>query len=396
MTPASDSLVIPPIDFQTWLITIGAFQGIPVGIALVFCIFMRWARRRLAKGPADFCYKYEGRTLWLTFLFTLIGVGLGFGTLIYLHTGVGPFFLSAAICFYSTLVLQPILTILRAIINKKWLAAALFTLPPALAVDMLFIEPNRLEVLRGELYVPTLPPGCIIKIAHFSDVQTVNMAGRELEALRAANEFNSDFAVITGDLTATGIWDPIVQQFRAWLSQLKTKHGVFVVNGDSDPDFDYLVNLIGNLNYLKDAGKEITVNGARLWLAGVDNLRRPPNPIYSLRNAPAGATRIVLSHNPDRFFYDGDWRAEVGLSGHTHGGQIQIPGFGALITFTKLGRRYADGIFDKSKFDPDIPFKVDAFTVCAGLGMEGAFAPRVRFWRGPQIILLTLKGPAQN
>lgn len=388
---------IPPIDFETWLVTIGYFQGIPLGLALIFCIVLRIAYNSIfAKGrgpqPAAFSLRRELRILWLTFLFTLIGLGAGFSALIFLHTRVDPFFLSAAVCFYSTMVFQPLLILINGLRHRA--RESLVALAPiAIAAFMLFVEPNRVEVLRGELTIPTLPPGCIIKISHFSDIQTVGMGAREAEALQASNEFDPDLVVITGDLTATGGWNSIVQQYKAWLAQCRTRTSVFVVNGDSDGEFDELAGRIGNFTYLKDAGRELQVNGAKLWLAGVDNLRRPPNPVYSLTDAPKGATRILLSHNPDRFFYDGNWFAELGLSGHTHGGQVQIPGYGALVTFTKLGRRYAEGIFDASRLDPEIPFKVGAFTVCAGLGMEGGYAPRVRLFRRPQIILLTLKGP---
>lgn len=293
---------------------------------------------------------------------------------------------------------MPLIRLVAAVHDRSLGRATAMAGPILLSVYMLFIEPNRVEVLRGELVIPSLPRGAVIKIAHFSDLQTVWVAGREIEARDAANEFDPDIVAITGDFTASGQHGAVITQLNAWVAGLRTRTSIFVVNGDSDPHFDILPRQIRNLTYLKDSGMEVSAGGTRLWLAGVDNLARPPQPAIGLRAAPPGMTRILLTHNPDRFVRSPDqrepWHAELGLAGHTHGGQIQIPFYGAPVTFTRLGRKYSDGIFDRSRMEPEIPWGVDAFTVCAGLGMEGAFAPRVRLFRPPQVILLTIKGPA--
>ncbi|MBI3817065.1 MAG: metallophosphoesterase [Planctomycetes bacterium] len=392
----ADELALPQMDFAGWFHTVGRWQGITIALSFACCVAFRIIYKKMRRprpGELTFTLRREGRVMWLTFLFSFIGVGLGFALFAFFHTGVQKFFLPVSVCFWSSLAIQPAISFALAIYYKAPGAAAVAFAPMALAGYMLFIEPNRLEVLRGEITIPTLPPGCVIKITHFSDIQTVDMGGREIEALRASNAFEPDMVVITGDLTASGFPSSLVEQYIAFRKQLKTKTSVYVVNGDSDGDFDNYAKKIGDLTFLKDSGIEVSVNGARLWLAGVDNTRRPPDPTFGLAKAPPGVTRILLTHNPDRFFAEGGWHAEFGMAGHTHGGQVVIPGYGAPITFTKLGRRYAEGLFDKSKLDPEIPFKVDAFTVCGGLGMEGGFAPRIRFMRPPQIILLTLRGP---
>jgi hypothetical protein len=69
------------------------------------------------------------------------------------------------------------------------------------------------------------------------------------------------------------------------------------------------------------------------------------------------------------------------VAGHTHGGQVQIPGFGPLITLTEVPRSWAAGL-------TELPWGGWLF-VSRGVGMERAAAPRLRFWCPPEVALLT-------
>ncbi|MFN0207488.1 MAG: metallophosphoesterase [Planctomycetota bacterium] len=397
MIQPQSTLTLPPLDFQTWFETVAKNQGTTLGAAMIVSIVIFWIMLPKARGGAGERKLTFGRAsliLVMTAIATGVFVVAGYFAIRYFHQRVAAFFIPVGICFWSLFVAQPLIIVIYSIIKKTFASLALGFSLLCLAVFVLFVEPSRLEVLRAELTIPTLPRGTIIKITHFTDLQTISLGEREIRALEASNAFQPDFVVITGDLMACGPHPKVVEQTREWINAIQSKTTVYLVNGDSDDDFDSLAAQFNNTTYLKDTGIEATVAGAKLWIAGIDNKRRPgpPHPKYSLQNAPAGATRILLSHNPDRFFYDGDWKAELGFAGHTHGGQVKIPFYGAPVTFTKLGRLYSDGVFDKSTFHPEVPFKVDAFAVCAGLGMEGGYAPRVRFLRGPQVILLTIKG----
>jgi predicted MPP superfamily phosphohydrolase len=59
----------------------------------------------------------------------------------------------------------------------------------------------------------------------------------------------------------------------------------------------------------------------------------------------AGTPRLVLTHSPDPVREAAARGLEAVLAGHTHGGQVRVPGFGALLTRTRLGRRYDRGLF---------------------------------------------------
>ena len=92
---------------------------------------------------------------------------------------------------------------------------------------------------------------------------------------------------------------------------------------------------------------------------------------------------MVFGHRPD--YAMGDVPADVLIAGHTHGGQVRLPGIGPLLTFSRVPRPWAAGVTN-----------LDAgrtLIVSRGLGMERHDAPRIRFLCRPQLVLLHLKPP---
>ena len=90
-----------------------------------------------------------------------------------------------------------------------------------------------------------------------------------------------------------------------------------------------------------------------------------------------------VGHNPNFVanLVDLGAKPDLVLAGHTHGGQVVLPFFGAPYTKTNLPRRYASGLHDYKGF---------ALHVSAGVGMERGAAPQVRFLCPPEICLLEL------
>ncbi len=88
-------------------------------------------------------------------------------------------------------------------------------------------------------------------------------------------------------------------------------------------------------------------DGVDLWLAGVDDLTEGhPDVAVALANVPVGAPLLLLAHNPDIWLDPRVERADLVLSGHTHGGQIRLPLLGAAHTQgTHLTRQRPAGWF---------------------------------------------------
>jgi predicted MPP superfamily phosphohydrolase len=89
--------------------------------------------------------------------------------------------------------------------------------------------------------------------------------------------------------------------------------------------------------------------GVDLWVAGVDDLTEGrPDLAATLTGVPEGALLLLLAHNPDIWLDPLVERAALVLSGHTHGGQVRLPGIGAAHTQgTHLSRRRPAGWFQR-------------------------------------------------
>jgi predicted MPP superfamily phosphohydrolase len=76
-------------------------------------------------------------------------------------------------------------------------------------------------------------------------------------------------------------------------------------------------------------------------------------------------------------------KVDLYLAGHTHGGQIRLPLFGAVFTASSYGKRYEQGLYEIGE---------TTLYVSRGLGMEGQGAPRARFLCPPEIVAVDLVG----
>jgi hypothetical protein len=140
---------------------------------------------------------------------------------------------------------------------------------------------------------------------------------------------------------------------------------------------------------LREAGVEPLVNRARrvpvrdgvLWIAGIDDINEgAPDLATALAEAPEGVALVLLAHDPDAFLDPAIERADLVLSGHTHGGQVRLPVVGAAHTQgTHLTRQQPAGWFRRGR---------TRMFVSRGLGES---IP-LRFGVPPQAALITLIG----
>lgn len=97
---------------------------------------------------------------------------------------------------------------------------------------------------------------------------------------------------------------------------------------------------------------------------------------------PKNQISIFLYHYPDLIPEVSESRKiDLYLAGHTHGGQVRMPFYGALITFSKFDKKYESGLYKENE---------TYLYVNRGIGMEGGNAPRIRFLARPEITVIDL------
>lgn len=295
-----------------------------------------------------------------------------------------------AIIFYSGVFWLPLFGMVVSVWAKDQrtvrLTRAISGASLAVGIFAMFVEPNRLEQREERIELAGWDAASEpLRIAHISDLQTVGVCEREREAARLVNAFEPDFVVFTGDYIAGPFGDsePAIAAARLFLSELKPRYGIIVVDGHSELRKDRLRVFEGlGLIYLVNESARISLeDGRSVSFHGL----HPHDTEYASLESPRepNEVRVVVSHVPGVSPRLNGLDIDLHLAGHTHGGQIVIPGFGAPITFSTLDRKYARGLFR---------FGDHWLNVTAGIGMEGGQAPRIRLFCPPEVCLLTVAG----
>lgn len=239
-------------------------------------------------------------------------------------------------------------------------------------LDSFLLEPNwpslREELVPQQLRTP-------LRILHLSDLHVEeNLPRREQWLIKTITTTNPDLIVVTGDIHQIG--NTNVASLRHVLSALKAPLGVYACIGYDDvrllreaaPHMEILVNKTVRLDH----------NGADIAIAGVMPVGNR-GPLY--RDIAGADLSIVLNHTPDLAEEAAAAGVEMYLCGHTHGGQVRIPFWGAIITNSRTGKKYESG-----RYQIDGTFA----NVSRGLGLEPRPAPQVRFFCRPEATLLRI------
>jgi uncharacterized protein len=193
-------------------------------------------------------------------------------------------------------------------------------------------ERHQIGVTEAALPVSGLPPALdglrigLLTDVHHSGMVPADDVAHAVELLLAQRP---DLIVLGGDYVTFGD-RAFVEPVAELLAPLKAPHGVFAILGNHDDDRDMPAALSRRgIEVLKDARTKLDIRGERLELAGIRFwTRRPQDLARVLRNA--ADTVILLAHDPRRLTEAAAFDIPAVLSGHTHGGQVVLPGVGAL------------------------------------------------------------------
>jgi len=243
-----------------------------------------------------------------------------------------------------------------------------------------FIEPYQLSVRNIQIKSAKLPKGSQpVRVVQISDVHSDSKVRLEEKLPSAIAEQKPDLIVFTGDSLNSPEGLPI---FRKCLTEISKIAPTYVVRGNWDVWYWKKLDLFGETGAkpLDGTAERIEIRGVPIWLAGafVESERQVPE---MLATVPSNEFSIFLYHYPD--LIEEVSRAETDLycAGHTHGGQVAMPFYGALVTFSKFGKLYEGGTYQVNK---------TWLNVNRGIGMEGGNTPRVRFSASPEITVIDI------
>ncbi len=214
------------------------------------------------------------------------------------------------------------------------------------------INLRAFDVTRHELRLPRLPRAFDgYRLVHLTDLHVDSwLSVSRFDALvPLINSLRADAIVITGDFVTYRKPD-IIQSLRRPLVHLRARDGVFAIFGNHDYLFAYddlaFVLRTSGVRHLSARFHTIRRGGDMLHIAGLDDM--PNKPAFlerMLRQLPAEGAAILLIHKPD--FAEvaaASGRFCLSLAGHTHGGQIVLPGIGPLFR-PYGGRKFPSGLY---------------------------------------------------
>ncbi|MGF6349415.1 metallophosphoesterase [Variovorax sp. W2I14] len=238
--------------------------------------------------------------------------------------------------------------------RRPWARITAALVLAALAVWGFVIEPRwvaaRVEPLASSQWQP--PAGLKVAMAgdwHLTTRSVWRVTGAE-RAARIVDEINAaqpDVILLPGDFLAGSGDDEAfsIEDMAAVLGRLKAPQGVYAVLGNDDwwHDGERTAKALAaqGIHVLENAS--VRLPGHDLWVVGIgDDSTGHSEAGKALAGVPKGAATLVMMHDPFSFATMPRTRGLV-VASHTHGGQISVPGRGALVVPGRAPREWAYG-----------------------------------------------------
>ncbi len=232
--------------------------------------------------------------------------------------------------------------------------APLLILALALSSWAFWLEPSSLRHRDYDIHLSAWPADCDgFRIAILADLHIGsphNGLTKLAEVVEVTQRAHPDLVLLAGDLVIQGVlggtFVPPEDSARE-LARLSAPAGVLSVLGNHDwwLDAERIRAALErqDIPVLADESLEVISGGCRFWLAGVTDLWEGPHDMAAaLSGVPADQPTVLLTHNPD-LFPEVPSSVTLTIAGHTHGGQVYIPGIGRPIIPSKFGELFAIG-----------------------------------------------------
>lgn len=265
-----------------------------------------------------------------------------------------------------------------------------------LGEDTIILEPNQPKLVAMEVVLSRLPAAFDgFTIAQLSDFHYDDHFS--VVPLRAAieivNKVHPDLVVLTGDFVTVPIFHrrfhnakraaSAAEPCAILLGQLQPHLGMVSILGNHDVESDP-PRIIETLNshglpVLRNRSIPIEHGGSRIWLCGLDSVwEGNPDMDAALHGVPRDEMVVLLVHEPDFADEAAHYPVDLQLSGHSHGGQIWLPGIGAP-WLPLFARKYPRGLH-----------RIGPLTLYTNIGL-GTIRLPIRLNCPPEVTLFTLR-----
>ncbi|WP_071395502.1 metallophosphoesterase [Bacillus tuaregi] len=254
------------------------------------------------------------------------------------------------------------------------------------------IEPRLLDINRHTIKHPLIPNSFNhFKMVQFSDTHlgfqyTIKQLDKLVDRI---NRLQPDIVFFTGDLMDEPNKYPNSEQIIPSLSNINAPFGKFAIYGNHDHGgygTDIYKNIMDKSGFtlLQNSAQEIKLlDDSRIHLIGLDDaMLGKPDLAYATVGLPPDTYKILLAHEPDMAELAVDEGIHLQLSGHSHGGQVKIPFFGALVT-PPYSELYYEGFYKIGEAQ-------NLLTLYVNRGLGTTRLP-FRFLSKPELTLFTLK-----
>lgn len=250
-----------------------------------------------------------------------------------------------------------------AIIFRRSLRQGMIAVGLGLGLWAFWVEPASLRVSEHRLSVARWPQACNgLRIAVLADLH-IGSPHNGLDQLRnvvsRTNAAGADLILLPGDFVIHGVVGGEFQPPEAAaeiLKDLRAPAGVFAVLGNHDwilgaARVESALTRQG-VPVLEDRGVELNLGArwgdCRLNLVGISDYWEAPHEVAkALASVSAAIPTLIFTHNPDVFPEIPD-DIVLTVAGHTHGGQVYLPGLGRPVVPSQYGQRYAVGHIEES------------------------------------------------
>ncbi len=207
----------------------------------------------------------------------------------------------------------------------------------------------RPRLVERDLPVPALPDHLQgFRLLHVSDFHFNAQFPQFARIVRdLLSGVEADLCVFTGDyqFSHRGNYDRVLRDMAIVMKGISARHGVLGILGNHDLSvFVEPFRELG-IDMLINENRRIRAANGGLWIAGVDDQHRYHCESLALatEGIPPNAFTILLAHSPELAMSAPGYGIRVYLCGHTHWGQVQLPGVGALTYNSRCASRFCEG-----------------------------------------------------